>query len=181
MDWNRLKGWLKGKYDSPLRVESLRNELRNLMFKGNLARYSENFRMYESQIPAQEMTFGDCLSHFLSHLPADSARDLRREKPKNTKEMYYNARELDRLSNLHRGSQNHSSVSSNKKPKHLFHRGPPRSSAFSNGSAMPSISPTPVMPSALSNSGPVPMELDAMQQMPRGSNMPNTRVTLLQL
>ncbi|EMD35263.1 hypothetical protein CERSUDRAFT_74898 [Gelatoporia subvermispora B] len=70
LDWDQLKDWLQ-------------------TYKGNLIYYAEKFQMYKSQIPAKEMTFGDRLSYFLSHLPAKLARDLRQEKPKTTKDMYH--------------------------------------------------------------------------------------------
>jgi Retrotransposon gag protein len=91
LGWDELKREMMKKYDSPLRVESLRTELRNLQYKGNMSKYCELFRSLESQIPAEEMTFGDRLAHFLTHLSPDLARDVRREKPTNVEEMYYSA------------------------------------------------------------------------------------------
>ncbi|TFY51092.1 hypothetical protein EVJ58_g10744 [Rhodofomes roseus] len=162
LDWTGLKKWLKGKYDSPLRVESLRNELRNIPFKGNLAGYSEKFRQYESQIPESEMTFGDRLSHFLSHLPADIARDLRREKPKNTEEMYHNAREWDRLTNVNRGhgsSGGQQKKSKGNNSKSSTYSMPRRFTDFQGLTTSLSSSGTTTHPNA-----PVPMDLDAMYQ-----------------
>ncbi|GBE81422.1 hypothetical protein SCP_0311510 [Sparassis crispa] len=122
LDWDGMKRWLKG----------------------NLARYSENFR---------------------THLPPDIARDLRREKPTKPEEMYHAARELDRLSNLYRGTQNHGS-SLTKKAKNFFRKNPQRSPAIPESFTPPVSISTP--PAA--STGPVPMDLDVMQPMSRNSS-----------
>lgn len=126
LDWDGLKTWLKA-------------------FRGNLARYSEQFR---------------------THLPPDIARDLRREKPTKPEEMYHNARELDRLSNLHRdrGSQNANSAS--KKAKGFFKRSNSHSFTHSDAFSAPPLPASTT--SSSSTTGPVPMDLDGFQTAPRG-------------
>jgi hypothetical protein len=97
LTWDSFKRELTAVYDSPLRVETLRNDLRGLQFKGSLNKYVEAFRRIESQIPDDAMLFADRLSYFLSHLPSELARDIRREKPTDTIALYHSARELNRL------------------------------------------------------------------------------------
>ncbi len=83
LTWSEIKTELRAKYDSPLRVESLRNDLRNIPYKGNLLRYAASFREIETQIPESDMMYGDRLANFLARLPAEHAREIRREKPTN--------------------------------------------------------------------------------------------------
>ncbi|TFK54647.1 hypothetical protein OE88DRAFT_1805091 [Heliocybe sulcata] len=98
--WRELKEALVSKYDSPLRIESLRSAVRDIKFKGDVADYCAQFRMLESQVPALDMTFPDRLAYFVNPLPFDIAREIRREKPKNVEEMYFAAREYARLLSL---------------------------------------------------------------------------------
>ncbi|GBE78770.1 predicted protein [Sparassis crispa] len=163
--WAELRKALTDKFDTPLRVETLRNELRSVPWKGNLTRYAAAFRDLETQIPEVDMTFGDRLSNFLSRLPVEFAKDIRRDKPKNVEEMYFLAREIERLSNLHHVPAQHQNNTNGfrKKTKGFTHRlFSSSSSSPSAASSSPSAPPTSSSPST----GPVPMDLDAMEQPP---------------
>lgn len=154
--WLELRSALEKKYDSPLRIETLRNELHGLQYKGNLVRYSTLFREIESQIPESDMTFGDRLANFLMHLPPDHARDIRRDKPTTVEEMYFSARELSRLTNLHKGLGHGGATSTNGQSRS---KGKQRTTY--------SLYPTPSFPTApapitSSTNDPQPMDLDLM-------------------
>lgn len=98
--WQTFRAELEKRYDSPLRVETFRGDLRDLQYDGDLVRYIDAFRRIESQIHETDMVFADRLSYFLSHLPSDLARDIRRDKPTDTDTMYHSAREISRLNRI---------------------------------------------------------------------------------
>ncbi|EMD40322.1 hypothetical protein CERSUDRAFT_70723 [Gelatoporia subvermispora B] len=112
--WPELRRAMEEKFDMKLRIETLRNNLCTVPWKGNLTRYAAAFREIESQIPEEDMTFGDRLANFLDGIPVEHAKDIRRDKPTTTEEIYHSARELERLSSLHR-----SSVSQEESTSHL--------------------------------------------------------------
>ncbi|TFY51095.1 hypothetical protein EVJ58_g10743 [Rhodofomes roseus] len=173
--WHELRTELQAKYDTPLRVESLCEQLRALSYKGTLSRYVATFREIEVQIPEDDMTFGDRKSHFLSHLPVEYAKDIRRDKPKNVEELYHSARELERLEGLQRGPNSHSVSNQRKRSKGFAHHSTSShaSHTSSQSSPNPYASSLPVAPPP--STAPVPMDLDVMEMQPpkrkEGSSM----------
>ncbi|PIL31638.1 transcription factor [Ganoderma sinense ZZ0214-1] len=160
VSWGDLKSELYSKFDSPLRVESLRSDARNVPYKGNLLRYIATFREIESQIPESDMTFGDRFAYFLAHLPAEYQRDLRRENPKNVEQMYFAARELHRLNTLY-----HTNPAGMSQPKKKG-KFKPAHQLFPSFASSAGHAPTT---STTASTEPQPMDLDAMENAsPKG-------------
>nr|VWP00786.1 Methylenetetrahydrofolate reductase (EC [Ganoderma boninense] len=154
VSWADLKSELYSKFDSPLRVESLRNQIRHVPFKGSILRYITAFREIESQIPESEMTLGDRKSYFLDHLPIEYRRDLRRPgmELKSMEAVYHATRELYHLNTLHQNPAGMSQTHRKQKLKQTYRSFP----SFTSSAGHP---PT-------TSSEPQPMDLDAMETAP---------------
>ncbi|TFK57571.1 hypothetical protein OE88DRAFT_1651369 [Heliocybe sulcata] len=159
--WRELKEALVSKYDSPLRIESLRSAVRDIKFKGDVADYCAQFRTLESQVPAIDMTFPDRLAYFVNPLPFDIAREVRREKPKNVEEMYFAAREYARLLSLDKPAASRNIKLTNHSPSYSTspYTYPARTAA------PPTTAPLAPITSGAQEHDPDAMDLDVMSRL----------------
>ena len=157
--WDDLKKAMLHHWDNPARINELRMRLNGIVCKGNIADFCTRFQEVEVQIPATDMSPGDCKYLFCTRLSQTSkelAMQLMAKKEDDMASYYLEARHWEGLNKLTNPSTSNFRTNGPPKPFKWFR------SRFPPPSMYPSTTTMPYVPSASTSTSSEPMDLDAM-------------------
>jgi hypothetical protein len=168
LTWDIFTAALIKEYDSPYRLDEIREEMDKLRYSGNMTQYCDAFSRLDMRVRDGEMSFGDRFYRFKKGLPADAIVHIHRRTPEKMLEVYEAAREWDRL----RPSSSRNVRPSSPKGHHRsFGYSAPRTSSTSHTSfSSERHSAAHTNPSH--SLGPGPMDLDNFVQTPSSNRHP---------
>ena len=154
--WSKMKKAMLAQWDNPARVNKLRMCLDGLSCKNkSIAEYARQFQEIELQIPPEDMSMGDRIYKFLTHLPEELYMQLI-HRPDREMSAYYSAARM--WEGLQKIPQQIAAASRTgfRKP-HKRPRPPPSLLQYDAPTTMPYL-PSAAPPPTVTE----PMDLDAM-------------------
>jgi hypothetical protein len=153
LPWDDMKKAMLEQWDNPARINELHMRLDTLPCKGSISEYARQFQEIEAQIPLKDMSPGDRIYKFITHLPPELYMTLIPQTDQQDISYFYSAARI--WEGLQKIPQKLAAASRPGPSKFLRKFRPPPSSTQS-ATTMPYLSSAST--SSISN----PMDLDAM-------------------
>ncbi|KAL1671603.1 hypothetical protein EV122DRAFT_256397 [Schizophyllum commune] len=172
-DWETFRSNFIARFQPAIRLDDIRRRLLALTYHGNINSYNEQFQRLESQVPADQQTFGDRFFSYCLGLPSALALFLRDPKSpvKTMSEAYERALAWEQTTHLTNARQPLGSQTS--RPLAQLPKWKPRRDTPHPAGRFPASSTTPsyATTSSSSSNEPAPMDLDTMNNAgPSSSN-----------
>jgi hypothetical protein len=154
LPWEDMKKAMVEQWDNPARINELRMRLDTLLCKGSISEYARQYQEIEAQIPLKDMSSGDRIYKFITHLPPELYMTLIHRTEQDVSYFYSAARIWEGLQKIPQklAAASRQGPSSSKFLRKF--RPPPSSSQ--------STTTMPYLSSATASSTSDPMDLDAM-------------------